>query len=189
MLYYIFFKSLLMVCCVWVPLSVQLLTFSTKLLLVAANIIMAVLMIRRSGTWHQCIVSHTTTCLWAKSLKEGLQMEHSGKQTITLCSQSISKLLCLSNNTSLLFVIQVSNLWGYARLELYKWRLLWVNTGNQRQQVAKSCWGTLAFINLSLCSCCWPFDNYSVLVVSSKYSFLSSGNTIRWVCSILLQAL
>uniref|UniRef100_A0A0A9HDF3 Uncharacterized protein n=1 Tax=Arundo donax TaxID=35708 RepID=A0A0A9HDF3_ARUDO len=28
-----------------------------------ANIIMDVLMIRRSGTWHQCIVSHTTTCL------------------------------------------------------------------------------------------------------------------------------
>jgi hypothetical protein len=44
---------------------------------------MDVLMTRHSGTWHQCIVSHTITCLWAKNSEEVLQMEHSGKWTQT----------------------------------------------------------------------------------------------------------
>lgn len=53
-------------------------------------------------------------------------MEPSGKETIAIMHIKLSVCVCgrALHQSTYLFVIQVSNIWWHARLELYKCRLL-----------------------------------------------------------------
>lgn len=96
----------------------------------AGEITLRALMTRLSDFWPNYTVDPTTICLWARSSLMELQMEHYGMHVsyrplnlylwVSLICYSHG---CLRKSHSCI-LLQVSNIWWHARLELYSFWLL-----------------------------------------------------------------